>query len=115
MPRIRLTVPFGSSREVTDGSRRKDRMAAMEVMGLLMVRPPLRPPNTGRAGAVPSLSATPDEIGDPAHLRLPLGGVLLLVVVVHGRADQPRGRPARAGRRREQRRDQVGDRAVEVV
>jgi len=50
-------------------------MAAMEVMGLLMVRPPLRPPNTDRAGAVPppSLSATPDQIGDPAHLRLPLG------------------------------------------
>src|SRR3954449_4437319 len=103
MPRIRFTVPFGSSREVTDGSRRKDRMAAMEVMGLLMVRPPLRPPNTGCAGAVPSLSATPDEIGDPAHLRLPLGGVLLLVVVVHGGPDQRRGGPARAGRRREQR------------
>src|SRR3954465_8136658 len=99
MPRIRFTVPFGSSRDVTDGSRRKDRMAAMEVMGLLMVRPPLSPPNPGCAGAVPppSLSATPDEIGDPAYLRLPLGGVLLLVVVVHGRADEPRGRPARAG------------------
>jgi hypothetical protein len=33
MPRIRRTVPFGSSRAVTDGSRRNDRMAAMEVIG----------------------------------------------------------------------------------
>jgi hypothetical protein len=33
MPRIRRTVPFGSSRAVTDGSRRYDRMAAIDVMG----------------------------------------------------------------------------------
>ena len=32
MPRIRRTVPFGSSRPVTEGSRRNDRMAAMEVI-----------------------------------------------------------------------------------
>src|SRR4051812_13777277 len=116
MPRIRLTVPFGSSRAVTDGSRRNDRMAAMEVMGLLMVRPPLaRPTLPGRALFLRSVSATSDEIGDPAHLRDPFGLVLLLVVVVHGGADQRRGRPAGAGRRREQRGDQIGDGAVEVT
>src|SRR5919199_4019089 len=41
MPRIRFTAPLGSWRLATSGSRRNDRMAAMEVMGLLMARPPL--------------------------------------------------------------------------
>ena len=39
-PRIRRTVPFGSSRAVTDGSRRNDRMAAMDVIGWLTSTPP---------------------------------------------------------------------------
>jgi hypothetical protein len=34
-------VPLGSSRLAIFGSRRKDRIAAMEVMGLDMTRPPL--------------------------------------------------------------------------
>src|SRR4051812_1544756 len=114
MPRIRLTVPFGSSREVTNGSRRKDRMAAMEVMGLLMVRPPLRQANARRDRALPrgSLSAASDEFADPAHLRAALRGVLGLVVVVHGRADQPGRRPAGAGGGTQQRGDHGGHRAV---
>src|SRR3954463_7565882 len=128
MPRMRRTVPFGSSRAVTDGSRRNDRIAAMEVMGPLMSTPP----PLGPASAIPygqrdslrptrfrtgqrdvdgtssgrSVSATSDQIGDPADLGLPLGGALRLVVVVHGRADQRRGRAAGAGPRREEGGDQ---------
>src|SRR4028119_1055211 len=67
---MRRTVPLGSWREVTDGSLRKDRMAAMEVIGLptsahlLESRPtpppppPFPPPPPPRAGA-PPLRAPP--------------------------------------------------------
>src|SRR3954462_11188424 len=126
MPRIRLTVPFGSSRAVTDGSRRNDRIAAMEVMGLLMsTPPPSRPANNApgrpcssgpsvQKARRTSVSATTDEIADPAHLSFALGGVLRLVVVVHCGADQGRSRPAGADRGREQGADEVGDGVVEV-
>ena len=67
MPRIRRTVPFGSSRPVTDGSRRNDRMAAIEVIGrLTCTASSPRPANTSRAGCSgeavcqrPRVSATP--------------------------------------------------------
>src|SRR3954469_16148081 len=117
MPRIRFTVPLGSSREVTDGSRRKDRIAAMEVMGLLMSTPP---PSV--AGPTPrpavlfhrSVSATTDELGDPPDLRRTLGRVLGLRVVADGGADQLRRRPARSGRGGGERGDEVGHRGVEL-
>src|SRR3954463_12116756 len=103
MPRMRRTVPLGSSRATTDGSRRKDRIAAMEVMGPLMSVPPPLP--TGqhprRAGcsegslAVPADgSAAADQLGQAPGLRGPLGGVLGLGVVANGGADQCRGLPA---------------------
>src|SRR5919206_444585 len=83
MPRMRRTVPLGSSRATTDGSRRKDRIAAMEVMGPLMSMPPPLP--TGqhphRAGcsggslAGPSdASAVADQLGQAPGLGGPLGG-----------------------------------------
>ncbi len=55
MPRIRRTVPFGSWRAVTDGSRRNDRIAAMEVIGWLTSTPPpsRRPANTDSDRPVP--------------------------------------------------------------
>ena len=87
MPRIRRTVPFGSSRAVTDESRRNDRIAAMDVMGWPTSTPPpspVPPPaNTAAGGAVPEevVSAASDEFLQPAHLGGPLGGVLLLRVV----------------------------------
>src|ERR687893_1118147 len=103
MPRMRPTVPLGSSRATTDGSRRKDRIAAMEVMGPLMSMPPPFPSGQqpGRAGcsggslaAPPDGSAAADQLGQAAGLRGPLGGVLGVRVVADGGADQCRGLPA---------------------
>src|ERR671917_1632372 len=100
MPRMRRTVPLGNRREVTDGSRRKDRIAAMEDMGPLTSMPPPLP--TGqhpcRAGcsggslAVPADSPAAvgagaagsgpaGQLGQPPGLCGALGGVLGLRVV----------------------------------
>src|ERR671917_1569516 len=107
MPRMRRTVPLGSSRAVTDGSRRKDRIAAMEVMGPLTSMPPPLP--TGqhpcRAGCSwrslpgPSDGSAPaDQLRQPAGLGGALGRVLDLRVVADGGAHQRRGLPAGADR-----------------
>src|SRR3954453_23432807 len=116
MPRIRRTVPFGSSREVTDGSRRNDRMAAIEVMGCPPSTPPpsIRPANTVSAPPVPEAvsqggpSRTGDELLEAQDLGGALGRVLGGEVVADGGPHQRRRRPAGVDRRRGQRRDQVG-------
>src|SRR3954467_3033680 len=61
MPRIRRTVPLGSSRLAILGSRRNDLIAAMEVIGPLTARPPflVRRPNSGRRPGIPPRSAAP--------------------------------------------------------
>src|SRR4051794_9953088 len=120
-PRMRRTVPLGISRPVTEGSRRNERMADMDIMELLTSTPPppvdrpSRSSNAAAPGPLPdSLSATSDEIVQSAHLGGPLGGVLALGIVADGGADQRRGRPAAPGRRGGQRGGQVGHRRVQL-
>src|SRR3954463_204584 len=84
MPMMRRTMPFGSSRAVTDGSRRNDLMAAMEVMGLDTARPPLLL-RCGQRGPSGNCS-TPEEEGSPTGREFPqpadLGGALFRVLGV---------------------------------
>src|SRR3954452_22308324 len=124
MPRMRWTVPFGICRAVTDRSWRNDRIAAMEVIGeSTAVSSPLR---AGRVPAPPECrgqhrqngscsSAAGRERPQPADLGGALGGVLRLGVVARRGPQQREGLPGGTGVRGQQRRDQVGDSAVELL